>query len=56
MSSKLQKNYLSENGCYFNGYSARAVDVKYCTDKQHADKIVSIVNRLLKKLEVEGNV
>lgn len=52
VASKLQKNYLSENGCYFNGYTARAVDVKYCSDKQHADKIISIVNKLIKKLEV----
>lgn len=48
----LDKNYLTENGCYFNGYSAKAIDVKYCSDKTHAIKIVKIVNDLVKKLEV----
>ena len=50
VAQKLQENYLNENGCYFNGYSARAIDVKYCTDKKHADKIVNIVNKLMKEV------
>lgn len=50
VASKLQSNYLTEGGAYFEGYSPRAVDVHYCTDKAHADKIVSIVNNLLQKL------
>lgn len=50
VAQKLQENYLNENGCYFNGYSARAIDVKYCTDKNHADKIVNIVNKLMKEV------
>lgn len=52
VAAKLKKNYLTEDGCYFNGYSARAIDVKYCSDKQHADKIVNIVNKLIKNVEV----
>lgn len=50
VAEKLKTNYLSENGCYFNGYSARAIDVKYCSDKEHADKIVQIVNKLKNKI------
>ena len=50
VASKLQSNYLTEGGAYYEGYSARAVDVHYCTDKAHADKIVNIVNNLLQKL------
>ena len=50
VASKLQSNYLTEGGVYYEGYSPRAVDVHYCTDKAHADKIVSIVNNLLQKL------
>lgn len=50
VASKLQSNYLTEGGAYYEGYSARAVDVHYCTDKAHADKIVNIVNSLLQKL------
>lgn len=50
VASKLQSNYLTEGGAYFEGYSPRAVDVHYCTDKAHADKIVSIVKNLVQKL------
>ena len=50
VASKLQSNYLTEGGAYYEGYSARAVDVHYCTDKAHADKIVNIVNSLVQKL------
>lgn len=50
VASRLKQNYLSENGRYFEGYSARAVDVHYCTDKAHADKIINIVNSLVEKL------
>ena len=50
VASKLKQNYLTEGGRYFEGYSARAVDVHYCTDKAHADKIINIVNSLVEKL------
>lgn len=46
VAEKLKANYLSENGCYFNGYSAKAIDVRYCTDKEHANKIIQIINKL----------
>ena len=48
VASKLKQNYLTEGGAYHEGYSARSVDVHYCTDKQHADKIVSCINYLLR--------
>lgn len=50
VAGKLKTNYLSENGKYFNGYTAKAIDIKYCSDSNHADKIISIVNKLVKKL------
>lgn len=50
VAKKLQQNYLTQDGAYFEGYSARSIDVHYCTDKQHADKIVNTVNELVKKL------
>ena len=50
VAEKLKTNYLSENGCYFNGYTAKAIDVKYCSDPKHAEKIVSIVNKLKNKI------
>lgn len=50
VAGKLKTNYLSENGCYFNGYTGRAVDKRYCTDTKHIDKICNIVNKLTKKI------
>ena len=50
VASKLKANYLTEGGAYHEGFSARSVDLHYCTDKRHADKIVKIVSDLLKKL------
>lgn len=50
VAKRLKTNYLNKNGCYFNGYSARAIDVKYCTDKKHADKIIQIINKLKVRL------
>lgn len=50
VASKLKANYLTESGPYHEGFSARSIDVHYCTDKQHADKIVNVVSNLVKKL------
>ena len=50
VAQKLKANYLTESGTYFEGYSAKDVDKHYCTDKQHANKIVNIVNKLIEKI------
>lgn len=50
VAKKLQQNYLTETGTYFEGYTAKDIDVHYCTDKQHANKIIKIVNKLVKEL------
>ena len=50
VASKLKVNYLSEDGRYFEGFTARDIDKHYCSDKKHADKIIQIVNKLTKKL------
>ena len=50
VAEKLKTNYLTENGCYFNGYSANAMDVKYCSDINHAGKFVQIVNKIKNKI------
>lgn len=50
VSNKLKTNYLSENGCYFEGFTGRDIDKHYCTDKKHIDKICNIVNKLIKKI------
>lgn len=48
VASKLKQNYLTEGGAYHEGYTARSIDVHYCTDKKHADKIVDYINYLLR--------
>lgn len=52
VAEKLSYNYLSENGCYFEGYTAKDIDKHYCTDKQHANKIIKIIEKLEKKLDI----
>lgn len=49
VASKLQSNYLTENGVYFEGYTPKDIDVHYCTDKLHANKIVNTINCLIKE-------
>lgn len=51
VAEKLSYNYLSEDGCYFEGYTAKDIDKHYCTDKQHAHKIIKIIEKLEKKLD-----
>ena len=50
VAEKLQQNYLTEGGAYFEGYTAKDIDVHYCTDKLHANKIVNVVNELIEKI------
>lgn len=50
VAERLRTNYLSENGTYFEGYSAKAIDIHYSSDKEHANKIINIVNKLIEKL------
>lgn len=50
VAKKLHQNYLTETGTYFEGYTSKDIDVHYCTDKQHANKIIKIVNKLVKEL------
>lgn len=51
VAEKLDQNYLTEGGVYFEGYTPQDIDVHYCTDKQHAKKIVKIVNNLTKSID-----
>lgn len=50
VTEKLSKNYLSKGGSYFEGYTAKDIDKHYCTDKQHANKIIKIIKKLERKL------
>lgn len=52
VAEKLNNNYLSEDGCYFEGYTAKDIDKHYCTDKQHANKVIKIIEKLEKKLDI----
>ena len=50
VASKLKANYLTKGAPYFEGYTPRSIDVHYCTDKLHANKIINITSSLTKKL------
>lgn len=47
----LSKDYLTEGGKYFNGYTLTAVNVKYCSRKDWAGKVANIITDLCMKLE-----
>lgn len=47
----LSKDYLTEDGRYYNGYSVWNVNQKYCASDDWADKIVAISNKLLSNLK-----
>ena len=49
VAGKLKENYLTEGGCYYEGKTPSDVDVHYCTDPDHDDKICQIVDRLLRE-------
>lgn len=50
VASKLKANYLTEGGAYFEGYTVKAIDVHYASDKLHGEKIIDCANNLLNKL------
>ena len=50
VAERLKTNYLTDTGRYFEGYTARSIDIHYCTDKLHADKIINVVNKLKNKI------
>lgn len=50
VASKLKANYLTEGAAYFEGYTVKAIDVHYASDKLHGEKIIDCANNLLKKL------
>lgn len=52
----LSRNYLSENGKFFNGVSAQGVNVKYCTSSSWAGKVENQMSRTANKiLNIVGN-
>jgi beta-N-acetylglucosaminidase len=50
VAKKLKQNYLTKGGAYFDGYTAKDIDKHYCSDKEHANKIIKIVNKLKNKI------
>ena len=46
----LSKNYLTETGSFFNGYTVEAVNQKYATDKSWHEKVFSYMELLYDKL------
>lgn len=51
VANKLKANYLSENGCYFSGYTISSISKRYATDKQHATKVFNIMKKIIEKIQ-----
>lgn len=49
----LSNNYLSEDGCCYNGYTMKSISIKYASDPNHSTKIYSIMKILVNRMEVE---
>lgn len=47
----LKKMYLSENGCYFNGYTISGISKRYASDKQHNRKVFRNMQKIVDKIK-----
>ena len=47
----ISKDYLTENGRYFNGYSIQDINKKYCASSDWHLKIIEICNKLMNELK-----
>ena len=47
----LKKMYLSENGCYFNGYTISSISKRYASDKQHNQKVFRNMQKIVDKIK-----
>lgn len=47
----LKKMYLSENGCYFNGYTISGISKRYASDKQHDQKVFRNMQKIVDKIK-----
>lgn len=47
----LKKMYLSENGCYFNGYKISDISKRYASDKQHDQKVFRNMQKIVDKIK-----
>ena len=51
VANSLSKNYLTEGGCYFNGYTMKDVSKKYASDKEHSTKIYGVMKTIVSRIE-----
>ena len=51
VAKSLSKNYLTEGGCYFNGYTMKDVSKKYASDKEHSTKIYGVMKTMVSRIE-----
>ena len=50
VANKLKINYLSENGCYFSGYTISNVSNRYATDPLHSQKVFNTMKKIVEKI------
>ena len=48
--AKVDEEYLTEGGIYFNGATLQGMNVKYATDPNWADGIASVMNSIVRRL------
>lgn len=46
----LAKDYLDENGRYYNGFSVQSVNEKYCANNDWSDKVIAISTKMRNNL------
>lgn len=51
VAAAIRENYLSENGCYFNGYTVDAVNVRYNGRSSWSNNVKMIMNEIASEIE-----
>lgn len=51
VAKQIKKTYLSENGCYFNGYTISDISKRYASDKKHNEKVYKNMEKIVDKIK-----
>lgn len=47
----IKKTYLSQDGCYFNGYTISSISKRYASDKKHNEKVFKNMTKIVDKIK-----
>lgn len=51
VAKQIKKTYLSENGCYFSGYTISSISKRYASDKKHNEKVYKNMQKIVDKIK-----